>query len=720
MKDKRQLSPVNIVFAVSDEYLHLLSVALLSLAENANRNRIYNVFILKKGNVSFCKKHLQFLNPFHNLGIEIIDIEKYDLPIRKNEFYTYGYVSEETYFRFFLPKIIVTCDKVIYCDCDVLFCTDIGKLYDTDLHGHIIGASKNISAIYNYTLNGKLPDNVTSYQFYFQNVLKLKEPTNYFQAGISIYDLKKMRETQFTEKCLKKLSEIKKPIFFDQDILNSIYQDDIQSLPMAWNHVWYFFNFEFLKKGVPLSLYREYEEARKQPKIIHYAGPKPFVERHRPLSGIFWKYALRTPSFDYFLKQAYGPHEEELLLPKNMFEQSKVRPAFGRHQISVMFSSSNTYAPYLGVTISALMKNMDPKRNYDILVLETELTEQCKKEIAAEVIPHENCCLRFINLKKELSVYNDLFYVYPPYSPETYYRLFVDRFCEGYDKIIYIDSDSLILTDLCELYDLDLGDFWVAATKDYVLQTRAKRGVIDRGISIRYYTDNIIALDYKKYIQCGVMVFNLKQLREVNFSQKAVQMLQYLHNPKYVDQDVINKVCEDHILYLSPKYNFLTFYQDSMREQVDESFREEISKAKKDMRIYHMPGGKPDNFPDYEFSSLYFKYARETVFYERLMRNVALYPAHDVVGRMATLRREIETIHFPKINNRFDMQDYALKLTYVSEHRFKFIVRMFRYKLKTYFSCSAKKQKYVKKYEAINQLLKDARNQCKKMQNHIV
>lgn len=708
---KKKLSPVNIVFSVSDEYMHLLSTALLSLAQNTNPERLYHIFILKKNNIAVLKKHLQFLSSYQNLKIELIDMEKYDGLIRKHKFYTYGYVSEETYYRFFLPEIIKGCDKIIYSDCDVIFCTDIGKLYDIDLRGHIIGAAKNISAVYNYTLNGKLPDKVTPYQSYFRQVLKLKVPTNYFQAGVSIYNMKKMRDTHFTENCLAKLNVIKKPVFFDQDILNSLYQGDIHFLPMAWNHVWYFFNFEFLKKGVPLSLYREYEEARKQPKIVHYAGPKPFTERHRPLSGLFWKYALQTPSFEYFLKQAFGENYEEVVVPQNMFSRHKVKPAFGKNQISVIFSSSNAYAPYLGVTIAALLKNMNPRRNYDLLVLETEMSEQNKREIEAEVLPHKNCRIRFINLEKELSVYNDLFYVFPPLSKETYYRLFIDRFCSGYDKMIYIDADTLILTDLCELNDLELGDYWIAAAKDYVLQSR----YINRGFDVNYYMNNIIAMDYKKYVQCGVMILNLKKLKQINFAQKAVQMLQYLHNPRYVDQDVINKVCEDHILYLSPKFNFMTFYQDSsIKEHIDESFREEIESAKKDMRIYHMPGGKPDMFPDYEFSSLYFQYARETVFYERLMKNVALYPAQSVIGRVSSLRTELEAVHFPNINKHFALQNNELKLLYVNEHRLRFMIKKYYYKFKAKCFFGAKDE-YLKKYSAMKQVLKEAGKQRKNM-----
>lgn len=709
---KKKLPSVNIVFSVSDEYLHLLSVALLSMAENTDINRTYNVFILKNKNIDTCKTHLNFMQSYKNIKIQFIDMEKNEALIHGNSFYTYGYVSEETYYRFFLPKIIPDCDKAIYCDCDVVFCADVGELYDINIENHILAAAKNISALYNYNIDGKLPDKITSYKHYFDKVLMLKRPMDYFQAGVSVYNLKKMRKENFTENCLTKLAEIKTPVFFDQCILNSLYQNQMKFLPMAWNHVWYFFDYDFLKDGVPLSLWREYDEARKQPKIIHYAGPKPFKERHRPLSGIFWKYALKTPSFEYFLKQSFGSDCEERVVSQKLFKQQKLKPAFGKNQISVMFSSSNSYVPYLGVSIYSLMKNMNPKRNYDILILETEISEQHKKEIKDIVTPYSNCSIRFINLQEELSEYNDLFYVFPPLSKETYYRLFVDRFCAAYDKIIYIDADTLVLSDLCDLNELDMGEHWIAAAKDYVLQTRAKNGFIDKSIDVKYYMKNILYIDYKKYVQCGVMIFNIKKLREINFSQKAIQMLQYLHNPRYVDQDVINKVCEDHILYLSPKYNFMTFYQDSMLEKIDESFWGEIQEAKKDIQIYHMPGGKPDMFPEYEFAPTYFKYARETIYYERLVKQMAQH----CVGAANSLRTELTRVHFPNINNRFAGHDNELKLLFVNEHITEFILKKFYYKLRLLLAFSKKKKdKYKQKYGKVKNLLKEARKQKKRM-----
>lgn len=708
MKNILNKTPVNIVFSTSDEYMHLLSVALYSLAIHANSKRDYNVYILKNGNLKDCQKQNAFLNKFAFLHIKYIDMSQYLKDVKKNNLYTYGYVSEETYYRFLLPTILNKLKKVIYADCDVVFCADVGELYDINVKNNIIAAAINISAVYNYNINNVLPDK-RRYRPYFDDVLKLKEPTKYFQAGIAVWNLEKMQSCDFTNLCMKRLAEIKTPVFFDQDVLNSVCQNDVLILPINWNHVWYFYEYGFLKDHVPLSLYREYDEARKMPKIIHYAGPKPFTERHRPLAGVFWQNVMQTPEFEYFLKKAFGDDQKKEIIDKKLFTKKQIKPAF-TNQISILMSSSNSYVSYLGVSLFSLFQHMDVTKNYDIIILETEIDDVNKQKILDLSQQYSNCSVRFINLNEELKIYNYLFHVKAPISKETYYRLFIDKLFAKYDRMIYIDADTLVVSDLTELYNLDIGSNWLAAAKDYVLQTGAKRGVAYSDINVQYYMKNVISLDYQKYVQCGVILFNLKQLRKNDFSQKAITMLQYLHNPRFVDQDVINKVCEDHIYYLSPKYNFLIFYQKLDGKMIDEEFDNEILEAADDVQIYHMPGGKPDMFPDTKFADLYFRYARQSPFYETLVKSMVLYPTQQISGKVSALRSELVNIHFPNINNHFATLQDEIQSVYINQNRYYFTCKKLYYKMKMKFSFHKKKrQKYKEKYMHLKDALKAAK-----------
>ena len=47
------------------------------------------------------------------------------------------------------------------------------------------------------------------------------------------------------------------------------------------------------------------------------------------------------------------------------------------------------------------------------------------------------------------------------YSKTTYFRLFIAEMFPEIDKAIYIDSDTVVLGDIAQLYDYDLGDAYV-------------------------------------------------------------------------------------------------------------------------------------------------------------------------------------------------------------------------------------------------------------------
>ena len=55
------------------------------------------------------------------------------------------------------------------------------------------------------------------------------------------------------------------------------------------------------------------------------------------------------------------------------------------------------------------------------------------------------------------------------YSKTTYVRLFIAEMFPEIDKAIYIDSDTVVLGDIAQLYAYDLGDAYVGACKEQVM-----------------------------------------------------------------------------------------------------------------------------------------------------------------------------------------------------------------------------------------------------------
>ena len=101
------------------------------------------------------------------------------------------------------------------------------------------------------------------------------------------------------------------------------------------------------------------------------------------------------------------------------------------------------------------------------------------------------------------------------------------------NKIIYLDCDTVICDSLKPLWDIPLEGKWLAWCPEHL------------GMWKPYGP---------KYYNGGVAVFNLKQMRDDNFTQKTVEMLN-TQPYRFVDQDVMNKIAQDKCVDIPVRYN---------------------------------------------------------------------------------------------------------------------------------------------------------------------
>lgn len=117
------------------------------------------------------------------------------------------------------------------------------------------------------------------------------------------------------------------------------------------------------------------------------------------------------------------------------------------------------------------------------------------------------------------------------YTPYIFLRLYADKISELPDKILYMDADIVCYDDIVPLYQTNIEDYDFAAAKDYLG---------------RWF------IDYK-YINSGILLMNLKRLRENNTLKKCREMC-FEKKMLLPDQTALNKCC-DKKLYLPRKYN---------------------------------------------------------------------------------------------------------------------------------------------------------------------
>lgn len=121
------------------------------------------------------------------------------------------------------------------------------------------------------------------------------------------------------------------------------------------------------------------------------------------------------------------------------------------------------------------------------------------------------------------------------FTPYCMLRLFADKLQEIPDKILYLDTDVICRKNLKELYDTDVSECHVAGVLDYYGSWLFRK---------KWYR--------RDYINSGVMLLNMKKVREDNIFEKCRELCRKkkMFMP---DQTAVNLVAEKKLL--PEKYN---------------------------------------------------------------------------------------------------------------------------------------------------------------------
>ena len=288
---------VPVVFAADDNYVPQLTTTVYSAMKNADPSYFYDVVVLQR-NIAWDKQERlrDFFKQFPNMSLRFTNVERelsgHDLSTNN------AHISIETYYRFLIQKLLPFYDKVLYLDSDIVINGDIAKLYNTDLQGKLLGAIRDIDFLANLNVkHGKRMG-------YAKNVLKMKNPYDYFQAGVLVLNTKAMRERYTIRQWLTYASN---PAFIynDQDVLNAHCEGEVLYLPWEWNGVHDCGGrVGNLFVQAPNDIYDAYMRSRNNPQIIHYAGfQKPWTDPDCDFASIYWRYARETPFYERLLKR---------------------------------------------------------------------------------------------------------------------------------------------------------------------------------------------------------------------------------------------------------------------------------------------------------------------------------------------------------------------------------------------------------------------------------
>ena len=216
--------------------------------------------------------------------------------------------------------------------------------------------------------------------------------------------------------------------------------------------------------------------------------------------------------------------------------------------IPVFFSADDNYAPFLATAVNSAIKNSDPGRRYRAIVLHKGMNEEYMTRISS--LAKENFRVDFVEMEAGLEEITDRLsnrLRYDIFTLTIYFRLFIPAMFPEYDKGIYVDSDIVVKGDIGRLYDIDLEDDLIGACRDLS---------IAHDDSLMDYTVNVVGMKRGDYVNSGVLLMNMKALRDKKFDEHFLNLLKTYHFDSVApDQDYINAICRGRIRYLPASWN---------------------------------------------------------------------------------------------------------------------------------------------------------------------
>ena len=259
--------------------------------------------------------------------------------------------------------------------------------------------------------------------------------------------------------------------------------------------------------------------------------------------------------------------------------------------IPVYMSCDDNYAIHLCVVVASIVKNTKSKIHFIFFV--SKLSNENKARIVKVCEGH---LLDFIESDMLLEKLGGLQSGHAHISMSACSRYFISELDFPYEKGIYLDCDVLVFDDIKKLYDIDLGENYLAGADDLSSVANAQKFNLER------------------YFNSGVLLMNIKKMRDENLSSLFVKTSVESNGKfKYLDQDVLNLICGKQSMILPIRWGMVA---QLFRKKITSKFfsKEEISSAIKNPAIVHFTGpDKPWNIPygmlAHPWTPAYFYYA---------------------------------------------------------------------------------------------------------------
>ena len=286
--------------------------------------------------------------------------------------------------------------------------------------------------------------------------------------------------------------------------------------------------------------------------------------------------------------------------------------------LNIALGFDHNFIRHAAVTVTSLLEHVSESVTFYMMCDDsvTAKEQQRFEEILKRCPPNDKTgsehMIKWISMKKE---FGNLYV--GCWSQAMYYPLALPEVCPE-NRILFLDADTLVLSDLVSFYHQDLTGFYLAAAHDFPVDIWTKYDKYihdDKGGRI-LLSDYFIrtrgwnAGDMKRYFNSGVLLMNLKFMRQENFSEKVRKALkeEFFVFP---DQDCLNFICHDKVKIVSPEYN-LIIVESVLRRHISSSITDYYKYQKQPAIVHFVMKPWKSPFDKIPYSELYWNYLKRT------------------------------------------------------------------------------------------------------------
>ncbi|MEO1639039.1 MAG: glycosyltransferase [Pseudomonadota bacterium] len=291
-----QTQPLRVALISDSAFAMPTAVTLTSLKANKKQTSRYEIYVIDAGLESEDKRQIfqlsssDFRIAFKEPTRDITSLHTENLNSKAS-------ATSSALYKFLLPEILLSVDRLLYIDSDMVVREDLSWLVDTDFDEKIVMAVAEAAQIYNR-------ERITC------------EVGNYFNSGFLYMDLKAFREQALAERLVLTKGNMRTGNLVDQDAFNIVLDGKVKYLDIRYNCL--STNLSRVKSRLAISelnslyssSYRDLDEIFQNAAIIHFGSKdKPWRFSDVP----FWDEWLRYFHTSPFHRHLRSQEETDLV-----------------------------------------------------------------------------------------------------------------------------------------------------------------------------------------------------------------------------------------------------------------------------------------------------------------------------------------------------------------------------------------------------------------------